>query len=71
MTTPTNTFTVTFADAHSHSVQFPGIPGNANMPDGGKADALASLLDNPNVADGSALSVLTAGDTLTVTVTQP
>jgi hypothetical protein len=68
---PTNTFTITFADAHSHSVIFSAIPGNVNAGDGGKPDALLSVLQSPGVSEGTALSSLTTTDTLTVTVTQP
>jgi len=67
MTPPTNTYTVTFSDAHSHSVIFSAIQGNANAPDGGKPDALLNAVQ----AASQALGSLTATDTLTVTVTQP
>ena len=66
MTAPTNTFTVTFADAHAHTLVIPAVPGNATATDGGKADALL------NVLQGAVnLSAFTPADTLTVTVTQP
>lgn len=68
---PTNTFTITFSDAHSHSVQFAAIPGNVNAGDGGKADALLNVLQEPSVSQGTALAALTSTDTLTVTITQP
>lgn len=67
MTPPTNTYTITFSDAHAHSVIFSGIQGNANSPDGGKPDALLNAVQ----AASQALSALTTTDTLTVTVTQP
>lgn len=71
MTPPTNTYTVTFSDAHSHSVQFAATPGSANAAVNGKVDALLNVLGSPITAEGSALSALTATDTLTITVTQP
>jgi hypothetical protein len=64
MAPPTNTFTVTVADAHSHSVAQSGIAGS------GKIDAVLSavqaLQDQPNT-----LSALVVADTWTVTITQP
>lgn len=65
-----NTFTVTFADTHAHTAVFAGVPGKADAPDGGKADALLSVMQT--VAGNPAqLSALATADTLTVTVTQP
>lgn len=69
MTPPTNTFTITLADAHSHSVVLTGMPGNATCCDGGKADALRAVLDN--IYANSDFGAILATDTLTVTVTQP
>lgn len=71
MPLPTNTYTVTFADAHAHSVQFPAVPaaGGNTMP--GKMDALRNVLLEAADNAGSILGALTAGDTLTVTITQP
>ena len=64
MAPPTNTFTVTVADAHSHSVPQSGIAGS------GKIDAVLSavqaLQDQP-----SALAALVVTDTWTITITQP
>ena len=64
MTPPTNTFTVTIADAHSHSVPQSGIPAS------GKTDAALSALqaiqDQPNT-----LAALAVADTWTITITQP
>lgn len=71
MSLPTNTYTVTFADAHSHTVQYSAVPaaGGNTMP--GKMDALRNVL--LEAADNAAtiLSSFTSGDTLTVTITQP
>ena len=64
MSAPTNTFTVTVADAHAHSVQQAGIPGSS------KLDATLSAMqvaqDQP-----STFSALVTTDTWTITVTQP
>ena len=64
MSAPTNTFTVTVADAHAHSVQQSAIPGNS------KLDAALSTLqvaqDQPNT-----FSALLTTDTWTITITQP
>lgn len=64
MPAPTNTFTVTIADAHSHNVQQSAIPGSS------KLDAALSTLqvaqDQP-----STFSALVATDTWTITITQP
>ena len=71
MSLPTNTYTVTFADAHAHSVQFPAVPaaGGNNM--SGKTDALRNVILQAADNAASILSAFTAGDTLTVTITQP
>lgn len=61
MPDPTNTFTVTFADAHSHTVVFAAIAASS------KADALLNVAQNC----AQAVSTLTATDTFTITVTQP
>ena len=62
MTAPTNTFTVTIADAHS--VQQPGIPASS------KLDAALSTLqaaqDEPSV-----YAALLTADAWTITITQP
>jgi hypothetical protein len=64
MAPPNNTFTVTVADAHSHSVAQSGIPGSS------KTDAALSVLqalqDQPNT-----LAALAVADTWTITITQP
>lgn len=71
MSVPTNTYTITFADAHSHTVQYSAVPaaGGNTMP--GKMDALRNVL--LEAADNAAtiLGSFTSGDTLTVTITQP
>jgi len=71
MTAPTNTYTVTFADAHSHTLQYPEMPGSGGNTMAGKADALRNVLQEAADNAGNLLSAFTAGDTLTVTVTQP
>jgi len=64
MTPPANTFTVTVADAHSHSVQQAGIPASS------KLDAALSAMqvaqDEPSV-----YAALQTTDTWTITITQP
>ena len=72
MTPPTNTYTVTFSDAHSHTVQLIGVPGNGGNTMAGKADALRNALQS--AADNAATllaTFTTPDDTMTVTVTQP
>ena len=71
MSLPTNTCTVTFADAHAHTVVYSAVPaaGGNTMPC--KMDALRNVL--LEAADNAAniLNGFTAADTLTVTITQP
>jgi len=75
MTPPTNTCTVTFSDAHGHTLQYAAVPGGGgpqpgnNMPV--KMDALRNVLLEAADNAGSILSAFTAGDSLTVTITQP
>ena len=64
MAPPTNTFTVTVADAHSHSVAQSGVAA-AN-----KLDACLSVMQNA-VDQASAYSALLTADTWTITLTQP
>lgn len=64
MTPPSNTYTITIADAHSHSVELDKLPGSS------KIDAVLNALQNV-VIESAELSALTAGDTWTITVTQP
>ena len=71
MTLPTNTYTVTFADAHSHTVQYSAVPAAGGNTMAGKADALRNVLLEAADNAASILSSLTAADTLTVTITQP
>lgn len=71
MTPPTNTYTVTFSDAHAHTVQFPTVPGAGGNTMAGKADALRNVLLEAADNAASILSSFTAADTLTVTITQP
>jgi uncharacterized protein YfaS (alpha-2-macroglobulin family) len=71
MTPPTNTYTVTFADAHAHTSQHPGVPGSGGNTMAGKADALLNCMQNEQISAALDLAAFTAGDTLTVTITQP
>jgi hypothetical protein len=71
MTPPTNTYTVTFSDAHSHSAQYSATPGSGGNTMPGKMDALRNVLLEAADNAGSLLSSFTATDTLTVTITQP
>jgi len=64
MSSPTNTFTVTVADAHSHSVQQAGIPGSS------KLDAVLSVMQVAQ-DETSAYAALVTTDTWTITITQP
>jgi hypothetical protein len=68
---PTNTCTVTLADAHAHSVVLNNVPGAGAANMAGKADAARNAL--AELADQAAtqLASFTQGDTLTITVTQP
>lgn len=59
-----NTYTVTYADAHSHSFQVAGIPANS------KQQAVSNL-DAMLAAEPAALQTLVTTDTWTITVTQP
>ena len=61
-----NTYTVTIADAHSHSVSRSGIAGTS------KLDALRSLVEAwANEPQPLAFSTFTTTDTYTITITQP
>jgi hypothetical protein len=61
MPTPTNTYTVTVADAHSHTVPSAAIPAAT------KQEAVRCVF-----CEGDTLfSALTQTDTWTITVTQP
>ena len=71
MTPPTNTYTVTFADAHAHSLQYAAAPGSGGNTMAGKADALRNVLNQAADNAATLLSSFTAADTLTVTITQP
>ncbi len=64
MPTPTNTFTVTIADAHSHSVPNSGIAGSS------KLDATLSAMQAA-VNEPSVYAAFVTTDTWTITVTQP
>jgi len=44
MTLPTNTYTVTFSDAHAHTLQFPAVPAAGGNIMAGKMDALRNVL---------------------------
>jgi hypothetical protein len=64
MPTPTNTFTVTIADAHSHSVVNSAIAGSS------KLDATLSVMQAA-VDEPSLYAAFVTTDTWTITVTQP
>jgi hypothetical protein len=61
MAIPTNTYTVTIADAHSHTVPQSGVPAAT------KQDAVRNVLNEGDADFG----VLVQTDTWTITVTQP
>lgn len=66
MTGPaTNTFTVTIADAHAHSVAQAGIAASS------KNEAALNALQAIQGSEGSELSSLLTADTWTITITQP
>jgi len=58
-----NTYTVTYADAHSHSLQFAGIAANSKLQAANIAAEMSLTED--------AFAALQTGDTWTITVTQP
>ena len=62
-----NTFTVTIADAHSHSVIQSAIPANS------KLDAALSVLQaaGDELQSGGPFSALLTADNWTITITQP
>jgi len=62
MPDPANNYSVTVADAHSHSVAQSGIPGSS------KIDAALSALQ---ALEDQTLSTLVTTDTWTITITQP
>jgi hypothetical protein len=59
---PANNYSVTVADAHSHSVAQSGIPG------GSKIDAALSALQ---ALEDQTLPTFVTTDTWTITITQP
>ena len=59
-----NTYTVTIADAHSHSVSQSGIAGTS------KLDALRSVVE-AWANEPQDFSTFTTTDTYTITITQP
>ena len=71
MTIPTNTYTVTVSDAHSHSFQLTQSLGNTSLPMNGKLKAICDALNGIEAQQATLLANFTAADTLTVTVTQP
>lgn len=71
MTPPTNTYTVTFTDQHSHSVLYSAIVGGGGNTMQGKMDALRNAMNQAADQAANVLGAFTAGDTLTITVTQP
>jgi len=71
MTPPTNTYTITFADAHAHTFVAGTIPGQGGNVMTGKVDALLNAVNGIQANAAADLAAFTAGDSLTVTVTQP
>jgi hypothetical protein len=75
MSTPTNTCTVTFADAHSHTFVSAAIAAGGGNPSGNvmatKLDALLSAAQGLLASAPADFAAFTQTDTLTVTVTQP
>ncbi len=72
MTPPTNTYTVTIADAASaHTVVQAGMPGppNTAIPCG-KLEAALRVLQNA-IEQPAAFAAFTAAGTWTITITQP
>jgi outer membrane murein-binding lipoprotein Lpp len=64
MASPTNTFTITVAGAHSHSAVLAGIAGSDKID--ALVTALKTLRDQPSL-----FAAFTIADTWTITVTQP
>ena len=64
MPAPTNTFTVTVADAHAHSVQQAGIAGSSKLD--AALSAVQVAVDQP-----ATFAALLTTDTWTITITQP
>jgi hypothetical protein len=71
MTPPTNTCTVTFADAHSHTFAFAGVPAGGNTTMQMKLDALKNTCAREDITAAADFAAFTQTDTLTVTITQP
>ena len=67
MTPPSNKFTVTIADAHSHSVAQSGVEAAS------KIDAALSVLQaaSDQLSASGPFAALLTTDTWTITVTQP
>jgi len=72
MTPPTNTYTVTIADAGSaHTLAQAGVPGPANTASPcGKLEAAKAVLDAA-INEPAAFAAFTAAGTWTITITQP
>jgi hypothetical protein len=66
---PTNTFTVTIADTHAHSVADTGVDGS------NKLDAVSKVLEGHInellTGSGTPIAALLTADTWTITITQP
>ena len=73
MTPPTDTYTVTIADEHSHSVQIAGVPGSLSLPLNGKLQAALDAINGQlgGATNAAQFAALNPADTLTITVTQP
>ncbi len=70
-TTPSNTYTVTIADASAHSVVQAGVPGppNTDTPSGKLSAALAVLANA--LCRPQDFAAFVNANTFTITITQP
>jgi hypothetical protein len=64
----TNTFTVTIADAHSHSVSQSGVPAATKLE--AVLHVVGQAVDTQGIT-GSPFAAFVTTDTWTVTITQP
>jgi hypothetical protein len=70
-----NSYTVVIADAHSHSATLPPMFPVNTADEGntisGKLNAAAAAIEALRASSASVLAAFTAGDALTITITQP
>ena len=59
-----NSYTVTYADAHSHTVQFAGIAANSKL-------QAVNIVAEMSLCEAAAFAALLTTDAWTITVTQP